>query len=123
MNEMFKHIPLSEVNAPQDLFTNYTNGSFGLLPEGLYQGHLTAYKWHQPAFATPQAASSPEDGIGFFNICYNAQAPKFLTPVNMDFAKDDSDIADVDPCRPSSHGLLPWWSATPRPPLSSTTSP
>lgn len=100
MNEMFKHIPLSEVNAPQDLFTNYTNGSFGLLPEGLYQVHLTAYKWHQPAYATPQAASSPEDGIGFFNICYNAQAPKFLTPVNLDFGKDDSDIADVDPLSP-----------------------
>ena len=82
MNEMFKHIPLAEVKAPQDLFTNYSNGSFGLLPEGLYQVHLTAYKWHQPAYATPQPASSPEDGIGFFNICYNAQAPKFLTPVN-----------------------------------------
>ena len=100
MNEMFKHIPLAEVKAPQDLFTNYSNGSFGLLPEGLYQVHLTAYKWHKPAYATPQPASSPEDGIGFFNICYNAQAPKFLTPVNMDFGKDDSDIVPVDPMSP-----------------------
>ena len=100
MNEMFKHIPLAEVKAPQDLFTNYSNGSFGLLPEGLYQVHLTAYKWHQPAYATPQPASSPEDGIGFFNICYNAQAPKFLTPVNMDFGQDDSDIVPVDPLSP-----------------------
>nr|MCR5181268.1 hypothetical protein [Bacteroidaceae bacterium] len=100
MKEMFNHIPLSEVQAPADLFENYSNGGFGLLPEGLYSIHITAYKWNNPDYVTPQVASSAEDGSCFFNICYNAQAPKFLTPVSIGFGQDESDAVAIDPLSP-----------------------
>ena len=55
---LFNHIPMNEISAPSDLFTNYTNGSFGLLPEGQYELHFTAYRW-DPSLADPVVASSP----------------------------------------------------------------
>jgi len=76
---LFNHIPMNEISAPSDLFTNYTNGSFGLLPEGQYELHFTAYRW-DPSLADPVVASSPTGGLAMFNVCYNAQAPEFLTP-------------------------------------------
>ena len=33
IRSLFNHIPLNEITAPGGLFDNYTNGSFGLLPE------------------------------------------------------------------------------------------
>ena len=44
IRSLFNHIPLNEIQAPQDLFDNYANGSFGLLPEGQYELHFTAYR-------------------------------------------------------------------------------
>ena len=76
---LFNHIPMNEISAPSDLFMNYTNGSFGLLPEGQYELHFTAYRW-DPSLADPVVASSPTGGLAMFNVCYNAQAPEFLTP-------------------------------------------
>lgn len=102
MRKLFDHIPKSEIQAPSDLFTNYANGSFGLLPEGIYSAHVTAYKWHQPAYATPQPACSAQDGLCFFTICYNGQSPQFLTPVSVPSAFDASndDVVPIDPLSP-----------------------
>ena len=100
MKEMFNHIPKNEIQAPDDLFTGYANGSFGLLPEGLYSAHVTAYKWHQPAYATPQVACSAQDGQCFFNICYKAQSPRFLTPINIGFGSEDWDVVPLDALSP-----------------------
>lgn len=79
VRSLFNHIPLNEIQAPDNLFDNYANGSFGLLPEGQYQLHFTAYQWNL-ALADPVVASSPSGGIANFTVCYNAQAPEFLTP-------------------------------------------
>ena len=80
IRSLFNHIPLNEIQAPQDLFDNYANGSFGLLPEGQYELHMTAYRWNL-ALTEPVVASSPSGGCAVFSVCYNAQAPEFLTPM------------------------------------------
>ena len=95
MKKLFDHIPASEISCPEDLFTNYENGSFGLLPEGFYQVHLTAYKWSENNLSTPVVESSPTGGIATFQVCYNAQAPQILTPMLL--GTEDPEVAEIDP--------------------------
>lgn len=94
MKKLFDHIPSSEIQCPQGLFENYTNGTFGLLPEGLYQAKIIAYKWNLPQYATPVVASNPLGGNCTFTVCYKAQAPQFLMPMAMGTG---TDVAEVDP--------------------------
>jgi len=79
MKNLFNHIPKNEIQATSGLIDNFSNGAFGLLPEGTYQAQVIAYKWDL-ALANPMALSSLSGGTTTFNICYNAQAPEFLTP-------------------------------------------
>ncbi|MBQ9190354.1 MAG: BspA family leucine-rich repeat surface protein [Bacteroidaceae bacterium] len=97
VRSLFNHIPLNEIQAPDNLFDNYANGSFGLLPEGQYQLHFTAYQWNL-ALADPVVASSPSGGIANFTVCYNAQAPEFLTP--MAATSGLLAVADLNPMTP-----------------------
>ncbi len=94
---LFNHIPLREIQAPLELFENYSNGSFGLLPEGQYELHMTAYRW-DPTLPDPVVASSPSGGRAMFNVCYQAQAPEFLTP--MAATQELMSIADLNPLTP-----------------------
>ena len=94
MKKLFDHIPSNEIQCPPGLFDNYMNGSFGLLPEGLYTAQVTAYKWSMPQYAAPVVVSSPTGGSCTFTVCYKAQAPQFLTP--MVTALDMNDVAKVD---------------------------
>ena len=95
MKKLFDHIPPSEIQCPPNLFENYQNGSFGLLPEGTYRAKVTAYRWNRPQLVTPVVASNPEGGWCTFQVCYKAQAPTFLTPmVNV---MDENAIARLDP--------------------------
>ena len=108
MRSMFNHIPLNEIKAPQGLFDNYANGSFGLLPEGQYEIHFTAYQWEQPTkanngkIANPYVVSSPTGGYAYFNVCYNAQAPAFLTPAVANQGQEllPLSVAELDPASP-----------------------
>ena len=94
---LFNHIPLSEVSAPENLFNNYFNGSFSLLPEGDYVAHLTAYRWHSEP-ATPFVVSSPEGGAAYFKVCYLAQPPRFLTPqAGNGLDLETLEVAELDP--------------------------
>ncbi|MBQ7494771.1 MAG: hypothetical protein IJT75_03270, partial [Bacteroidaceae bacterium] len=97
IRSLFNHIPLNEIQAPQDLFDNYANGSFGLLPEGQYELHMTAYRWNL-ALTEPVVASSPSGGCAVFSVCYNAQAPEFLTP--MAATSGLLAVADLNPMTP-----------------------
>ena len=80
MKTLFNHVPMNEVKATPGLFDSYNNGSFGLLPEGIYKAQVIAYQWN-PTLATPVALSSPSAGICNFTVCYKAQSPEFLTPM------------------------------------------
>ncbi len=89
---MFNHIPSNEISTTPGLFDNYLNGSFGLLPEGDYIAHLTAYKW-DPSLANPVVLSNPNSGVCYFKVCYKAQAPQFLMPMVMGF--DNLDVGRI----------------------------
>ena len=95
MKKLFDHIPSNEIQCPPSLFGDYTNGSFGLLPEGTYSAQIIAYKWKYPQYVSPVVASNPTGGKCNFIVCYRAQAPQFLTPMATSFAEND--IAEVDP--------------------------
>ncbi len=82
IKQLFNHIPSNEISTTPGLFDDYANGSFGLLPEGDYTAHLTAYKW-DPTLATPVVVSNPISGTCNITICYKAQAPQFITPTLM----------------------------------------
>ena len=51
----------------------------GLLEEGTYEVHLTAYKW-DATLTTPYPLSIPTGGRCQFEVCYKVQAPRFLSP-------------------------------------------
>lgn len=95
MKKLFDHIPASEISCPPNLFTDYNNGSFGLLPEGVYQVHVTAYRWRETTIVTPEVVSNPTGGVGLFRICYKAQSPDFITPSLLGTA--DPSVAEVNP--------------------------
>ena len=100
---LFNHIPINEIKAPEGLFDNYTDGSFGLLPEGEYELHLTAYHWNPGS--EPYVVSSPAGGVAYFSVCYKAQAPEFLTPMAAGAsALDLFSVAELDPQSP----LMTW---------------
>ena len=95
MKKLFDHIPANEIQCPANLFSDYQNGSFGLLSEGTYRAKVTAYRWNNPQLPTPVVVSNPEAGWCSFQVCYKAQAPQFLTPmVNV---MDEHAVAKVDP--------------------------
>lgn len=52
----------------------------GLLAEGTYEARLTAYKWDATQ-STPFPLSMPTGGRCQFEVCYKAQAPRFLAPL------------------------------------------
>lgn len=95
MKHLFDHIPASEISAPANLFNNYSNGSFGLLPEGQYQIHVTAYRWRHPQPTQPIVVSSPTGGSCMFTVCYSAQPPFFLMPMTL--GTKEVDVAEIDP--------------------------
>ena len=106
MSHLFDHIPSNEISAPQNLFTDYSNGGFGLLPEGDYQIHITAYQWNPvptavgPSSPSPTVLSDPNGGRCLFTVCYKAQAPQFLTPLTVFAGGESGDVAQVDPIMP-----------------------
>ena len=69
---LFNHLLMSEVS---------TRGNVdnGLLPEGTYEVHLTAYRW-DPSLINPYPLSLPTGGYCTFEICYRASAPKIISP-------------------------------------------
>ena len=97
---LFNHVPANEISATPGLFDNYSNGSFGLLPEGQYEAKLTAYRWASPRLATPVVVSSPAGGVAHFTVCYKAQAPQFLTPVSTSLSLENNSVAEVDALTP-----------------------
>ena len=80
LKNLFNHVVKSEVQTTPGLFDSYSSGRFGLLPEGQYEAHLTAYKW-DPALANPVPVSNPMMGRCQFTVCYKAQAPQFILPM------------------------------------------
>ena len=99
MKNLFNHIPKNEVKTTPGLFDNFSNGSFGMLPEGQYQIQVTAYKW-DPLLAKPLAVSNPQTGVCNFTVCYKAQAPEFITPISLGVDLLDMSVAKLSRSNP-----------------------
>lgn len=101
MKTLFNHVPKNEIKASSGLLDNFSNGSFGLLPEGQYKVQVTAYKWNLNNNSNPVAVSSPTGGVCYFNICYKAQSPEFITPaMSNGGGLVDLSIASLNPAAP-----------------------
>lgn len=100
MKTMFNHIPASKIQTTPGLFDDYSNGSFGLLPEGDYEVQMTAYRWSNPKLDPPVAVSFPTGGKAYFTVCYKAQAPQFLMPIKAGSLGGGEDVAELDVLTP-----------------------
>lgn len=87
MKQLFTHYTLEDVYVKDGTYQNYKNGIYGLLPEGQYELYLTAYKW-DPYLVSPVTLSDPKGGNTLFTVCYQAQPPRFLTPVQNQLPDD-----------------------------------
>ena len=80
MKNLFTHFDLRDIYIRDGLYDNYERGVFGLLPEGQYELFLQAYKWN-PELTSAVQLNSPDNGSCRFTVCYTAQAPTFLMPL------------------------------------------
>ena len=87
MKALFSHYALEDIYIKDGTYQDYKNGIFGLLPEGQYELFLTAYRW-DPYLVSPVTLSDPKGGNTLFNVCYQAQPPRFLTPIQNVIADD-----------------------------------
>ncbi len=95
LKRAFNHLSSKELRCTADVFSGFGNGSYGLLPEGQFQVHFTAYKWVTPQLSTPVVVSNVSSGKGTFYVSYKAKAPEFLTPVVRSI--DKNSITEIDP--------------------------
>lgn len=100
LKTLFNHVPSAEIQATPGIIGKFNDGSFGLLPEGEYMARLVAYKWAMPQLRVPVAVSNPEMSSTNFTICYNAQAPRFVMPMEDVMTLDNSGVADLDVMNP-----------------------
>lgn len=100
MKTMFNHIPASQIKTTPGLFDDYSNGSFGLLPEGNYEAQITAYRWTSPKSDPPVVVSNPALGKALFTVCYNAQAPQIISPVKAGSLSGSDNVAELDALTP-----------------------
>ncbi len=77
---LLDHFAASDFFIREGSHFDVTDGSFGLMPEGEYELFLTAYKW-DPELTSPVVLSDPKGGNTLFNICYAAQPPSFIQPM------------------------------------------
>ncbi len=77
---LFDHFDANDFYIREGDNFNLSSGDYGLMPEGEYEVFLTAYKW-DPELTSPQVLSDPTGGNARFNICYAAQPPTFLQPI------------------------------------------
>ena len=77
---LFDHFTSSDFFVREGEHYDATAGDYGLMPEGEYEVFLTAYKW-DPELTSPVVLSDPKGGNTLFNICYAAQPPSFLQPM------------------------------------------
>lgn len=104
MLTMFNHVRQSDVQVKGSLFGNALDNSFGMLEEGMYEFILNAYKW-DPSLTSPVLLSNPVISRCTFQVCYQASAPKWVSPTPM------GDYEDVNLATLSMQAPLLSWVA------------
>ena len=95
LKHQFGHLSSKNIKVSSRLMSGYSGGSFGLLPEGMYQMTVAAYKWHNPKYASPVMVSNPVSSTATFSVSYLAKAPQLIAPVIN--SATQSHHAEVDP--------------------------
>jgi len=94
MKNLFRHLSFNDIAVSERLSMRENEEVTGLLPEGQYEIYMQAYKW-DPELTQPVQLNKPDDGYCLFNICYVAQAPKFLTPLPTTFSASDDPLGSL----------------------------
>lgn len=79
LRNLFKQLDMSDIHLSKGSVEDFTKGIIGLMPEGEYEGTITAYRW-DPTATTAEAVSQPSSGKCRFSICYSASAPEIVQP-------------------------------------------
>ncbi len=79
LKHLFDHFDSHDIYVKEGRYKNILDNDFGLMDEGQYEMQLTAYKWNTE-LSTPVVLNNQTDGLCLFNICYEAEAPRFITP-------------------------------------------
>lgn len=113
LRTLFNHVRQTDVEMPKGLFDNVTSGAFGMLEEGTYEIVLNAYKW-DPTLSSPVLLSNPTLSRCTFTVCYQASAPKWVSPVSMNDYEDHS-IATLSMQTPMLQWTTPVVNCNPTP--------
>lgn len=98
MKHLFDHIPVSDISTNDEYFKSFTDGTYGMLPEGTYELRMTAYRWDPQRVGIgamkidPEVVSHPDGGVANFRVCYKAQPPKFVSPTSTTLGGDPTAI-------------------------------
>lgn len=113
MRTLFNHVRSEDVVMPSNLFSDVTSGSFGNLPEGTYEICMTAYRW-DPRLTTPVLVNNPVVSKCLFNVCYEATAPQWVTPISTG-EYEDKNIATLSQQSPLLQWMAPVVNCNPKP--------
>lgn len=92
LKHLFDHFGSHDIFIREGRYKNILDSEFGLLDEGQYELHLTAYEWNTQ-LTSPVVLTSPLDGVATFNICYEAEPPMFTFPIRPVVTDGLSDLA------------------------------
>ncbi len=92
LKHLFDHFDSHDIFVREGRYKNILDSEFGLLDEGQYELQLTAYKW-DPELSSPVVLNNQTDGLALFNICYEAEAPTFISPIRSLVPDGLSDLA------------------------------
>ena len=92
LKHLFDHFDSKDIYVRDGRYRNILDSEFGLLDEGQYELYLTAYEWATD-LTTPVVKNNQTDGIARFNICYEAEPPRFTLPVREATTEGLSDLS------------------------------
>ncbi len=108
LKHLFDHFDSHDIFVKEGRYKNILDSDFGLMDEGQYELQLTAYKWN-PELSAPVVLNNQTDGICLFNICYEAEAPKFISP-NLAFHSgelSELQVINIDRNQPRFEWTMP----------------
>ncbi len=92
LKHLFDHFDSKDIYVRDGRYRNILDSEFGLLDEGQYELYLTAYEWATD-LTTPVVKNNQTDGIARFNICYEAEPPRFTLPIREATTEGLSDLS------------------------------
>ena len=111
LKHLFDHFDSKDIYVLDGRYRNILDSEFGLLDEGQYELYLTAYEWATD-LTTPVVKNNQTDGIARFNICYEAEPPRFTLPVREATTEGLSDLSVTKIDKNQASIRLEWMAPT-----------